>query len=185
MLGGRDIRGLLAGVVVLSLAACGGSPPRRERVARPCLPLAVIDPARGSIAVRYDALGADAWLAVDLREAQTVLYGQDRLAAIGVRRADRVVLVPALVGASSMEVDVVTEPERPFAQGFVIGRLGRDALEGRVVEIDGDRLELCDLRADEVASVALRHDEEALAGPFVGRRTLVHVEGGEGRVGVR
>jgi hypothetical protein len=181
----RALGVLLLLTLAILASACGGSSPRRERVVRPCLPLATVDEARGSVAVRYAALGADAWLALDLRQADTVLYGQDRLAAIGVRRADRTVLVPALIGASSMEVEVVTEPERPFAEGFVIGRLGRDALEDRVVEIDGEGMRLCDLYADEVPETSLHDDAAILAGPFLGRRTLVRVERGEGRVGTR
>lgn len=137
------------------------------------------------MAVRYAPLGEDAWLALDLGQPETVLYGQDRLAAIGVRRADRAILVPALVGSSSMEVEVVTEPERPFAEGFVIGRLGRDALEGRVVEIDGQGMRLCDLYAEDISHIVLGEDASALVGPFVGRRLVVGVEGGEGRVGAR
>jgi hypothetical protein len=180
----RWLTSSLAAAALLA-GACGGEPPRRERVARPCLPLAWIDEARGSVAVQYRALGDDAWLAVDLRGVDTVLYGQDRLASIGVRRHDRTVLVPALLGASSMEVEVVTEPERPFARGFVVGRLGRESLEGRVVEIDGASLRMCDRYADEVADVAFRDDEAALAGPFAGRRMLVRVEDGHGRVGGR
>lgn len=183
VLGAALVGAALLGAAPLA-SGCGGEPPRRERVARPCLPLAWIDEARGSLAVHYRPLGEDAWLALDLRDPQTLLYGQDRLASIGVRRHDRAVLVPALLGASSMEADVVTEPERPFARGFVVGRLGRASLEGRVVEIDATSLRLCDLYEDQVASSSFREDDAALGGPFVGR-VLVRVEDGRARVGAR
>ncbi|MBX7197491.1 MAG: hypothetical protein K1X94_35930 [Sandaracinaceae bacterium] len=175
-------------VALVLLGACGGSPPPRTRVQRPCVPLAWIDQGRGSLAVQYRALGDDAWLALDLRSAHTVLYGQDRLASLGVRRGDRHVLAPAIFGSMPHELEVSAEPELPFTgaegrPGFVVGRLGRESLEDRVVEIDGGRMQMCDRYADEVESVPLRRDDDALAGPFGGQHVLVRVRGGEAQIG--
>ncbi len=194
--GGLRSRGVVSSAVALAVVGasvlgpaaslgCGSAPPPRARVARPCVQLAWIDEARGSLAVQYRSLGDDAWLAIDLRDEPSVLYGQDRLAAIGVRRGDRVVLVPAVFGSSMTELDVVTEPERPFAPGFVVGRLGREGLEGRIVEIDTTRMLACDLYEEQVTDVTFRDDAAALAGPFTGRRFVVRVDHGEGRVGSR
>jgi hypothetical protein len=92
----------------LVLGACGGAPPRCERVPRPCVPIAWIDEARGGLAVQYLPLGSDAWLALDLASRHTVLYGQDRLASLGVRQGDRHVLVPPLFGSMPHEHGVFT-----------------------------------------------------------------------------
>jgi hypothetical protein len=172
----------------LVLGACGSTPPRRERVQRPCVPLAWIDEARGSLAVQYLPLGSDAWLALDLPSRHTVLYGQDRLASLGVRQGDRHVLVPPLFGSMPHELEVTTQPELPFAgtggqPGFLVGRMGRESIDERVVEIDTARMLMCDRYADEVASTTLRTDEDALAGPFQGRHILVAVDHGEARIG--
>lgn len=172
----------------LALAACGSTPPRRERVQRPCVPIAWIDEARGSLAVQYLPLGSDAWLALDLPSRHTVLYGQDRLASLGVRQGDRHVLVPPLFGSMPHELEVTTQPELPFAgtggqPGFLVGRMGRESIDERVIEIDTTRMLMCDRYADEVSDVALRVDEDALAGPFRGRHMLVAVDHGEARVG--
>jgi hypothetical protein len=172
----------------LALAACGGAPPRRERVPRPCVPIAWIDEARGSLAVQYLPLGSDAWLALDLPSLHTVLYGQDRLASLGVRQGDRHVLVPPLFGSMPHELEVTTQPELPFAgtggqPGFIVGRMGRESIDERVIELDTTRMLMCDRYADEVADVALRDDEDALDGPFQGRHLLVSVDHGRARVG--
>ncbi len=170
------------------MAACGGAPPVRERVARPCVQLAWIDEARGGLAVEYRPLGHDAWLALDLREQETLLFGQDRLASLGVRRGDQHVLVPPLFGAQPIEMNVSAEPERPFAArgahgGFIVGRLGREVLEGRTVELDTARMLLCDRYADEVEGIVVREDPTALAGPYNGRHILIRVDDGEARAG--
>lgn len=178
----------IAVTLTLGGAACGSAPPARERVARPCAHLAWIDEGRGSLAVHYRPLGDDAWLGIDLREQETLLYGQDRLASVGVRPGDRHVLVPPLFGAQPIEMNVTTEPERPFAArdqagGFIVGRLGREVLEGRSVELDTTRMLLCDRYADEVAGVAVREDPTALAGPYNGRHILIRVADGEAHAG--
>lgn len=176
-----------AALGAVGLGACGGAPPRRERVPRPCVPIAWIDEVRGSLAVQYLPLGSDAWLALDLPSLHTVLYGQDRLAGLGVRRGDRHVLVPPLFGSMPHELEVTAQPELPFAAGgqpgFLVGRMGRESIDERVVEIDTARMLMCDRYADEVSDVALRDDEDALDGPFRGRHILVSVDHGRARVG--
>ena len=172
----------------LVLLACGGSPPRRERVERPCVPLAWVDEGQGGLAVQYLPLGSDAWLALDLGNEHTILYGQDRLAALGVRRGDRHVLVPPLFGSMPHELEVSTEPELPFASaggvsGFIVGRLGRESLEGRVVEIDARRMTMCDRYADDVADVRMNEDASLIVAPFTGRRVIVAVRHGEATAG--
>lgn len=187
----RTLLTLIASTIAtgaLALGACGSAPPRRERVPRPCVPLAWIDEARGSLAVQYLPLGSDAWLALDLPSRHTVLYGQDRLASLGVRQGDRHVLVPPLFGSMPHELEVSAQPELPFAgaggqPGFLVGRMGRESIDERVVEIDTARMLMCDRYADEVENVALRADEDALAGPFHGRHLLVAVDHGEARIG--
>lgn len=178
----------IATTLVVAGTACGGAPPARERVARPCAHLAWIDEGRGSLAVQYRALGDDAWLGIDLREQETLLYGQDRLASVGVRPGDRHVLVPPLFGAQPIEMNVTAEPERPFAArdqagGFIVGRLGREVLEGRSVELDTTRMLLCDRYPDEVESIVVGADATALAGPYNGRHVLIRVADGEARAG--
>ncbi len=173
---------------LLALAACGGSPPPRERVERPCASLAWVDEARGNLAVQYLALGSDAWLALDLGNAHTVLYGQDRLASLGVRRGDRHVLVPPLFGSMPHELEVSTEPELPFpgadgTPGFIVGRLGRESLDGRVVEIDARRMTMCDRYADEVADVRMTEDASLIVAPFTGRRVIIAVDHGDATAG--
>lgn len=174
--------------LMLVLAACGGSPPRRERVERPCVPVAWVDQARGNLAVQYLALGSDAWLALDLGSEHTVLYGMDRLAALGVRRGDRHVLVPPLFGSMPHELEVSTDPELPFpgsegTPGFIVGRLGRESLEGRVVEIDTRRMMMCDRYADDVADVRMEADSSRMVAPFTGRRVIIAVHHGEATAG--
>lgn len=184
----RAITVLASCAFAVAAGACGSAPPARERVQRPCVSLAWIDPARGGLAVQYRPLGEDAWLALDLRSLHTVLYGQDRLASLGVRRGDRHVLVPPLFGSMPHELEVSTEPELPFpgasgTPGFIVGRMGRESLDGRVVEIDTNRMLFCDRYADELEGVARREDDDALAGPFTGRRVIVEVRGERARVG--
>jgi len=150
--------------------------------------LAWIDEARGGLAVEYRPLGDDAWLAIDLREQETLLFGQDRLAGLGVRQGDRHVLVPPLFGAQPIEMNVTAEPERPFAArdergGFIVGRLGREVIDGRAVELDTTRMLLCDRYPDEVDGIAAREDPTALVGPYNGRHILIRVDDGEVRAG--
>jgi len=138
--------------------------------------------------VRYRPLGEDAWLAIDLREQEALLFGQDRLAGLGVRQGDHHVLVPPLFGAGPIEMNVSTEPERPFAAldehgGFIVGRTGREAFEGRAVELDTTRMLLCDRHLDEVETVAVHEDPTALAGPYNGRHVLIRVDDGQARAG--
>jgi hypothetical protein len=76
----------------------------------------------------------------------------------------------------------------PFAatggqSGFLVGRMGRESIDERVVETDTTRMLMCDRYPDEVADVALRANDDTLAGPCNARLLLVAVGHGEARVG--
>jgi hypothetical protein len=122
------------------------------------------------------------------RSSRAADRGGVRAASLGVRQGDRHVLVPPLFGSMPHELEVTTQPELPFAgtggqPGFIVGRMGRESIDERVIELDTTRMLMCDRYADEVADVALRDDEDALDGPFQGRHLLVSVDHGRARVG--